>query len=148
MLYANVYYYWNHSQHRAWRLNYVSKGIDVFSKNLFMSIRLLEKEIQGSHYFTFFALSNLLTQTCLHFCRIGQLTSSEPAKCIFIIYYYICLPLCAHILYFDAAKFSIKLFLLVYFTVSVVRQQNEYEIVAETRPIKTRLHNQLSLLRC
>ncbi len=35
----------------------------------------------------------------------GHLTS-EHAKCTFIIYYYICLPLCAHILYFDAAKFS------------------------------------------
>ncbi len=55
----------------------------------------------------------------------------------YIIYYYICLPLCAHILYFDAAKFSIKLFSFIYFTVSVVRQQNEYEIVTETRPIKT-----------
>ncbi len=31
-----------------------------------------------------------------------------------------CLPLCAHIyLYFDAAKFSIKLFSFIYFTVSV-----------------------------
>jgi len=43
------------------------------------------------------------------------------------LYYYICLPLCAHILYFDAAKFTIKPFLLIYFTVSVVRQWNEYE---------------------
>ncbi len=51
-----------------------------------------------------------------------------------IIYYYICFPIFAHILYFDEAKFSIK---LVYFTVSVVRQQNEYEIVTETWPIKT-----------
>ncbi len=51
-----------------------------------------------------------------------------------IIYYYICFPIFAHILYFDEAKFSIK---LVYLTVSVVRQQNEYEIVTETWPIKT-----------
>ncbi len=51
-----------------------------------------------------------------------------------IIYYYICFPIFAHILYFDEAKFSIK---LVYFTVSVVRQRNEYEIVTEMRPIKT-----------
>ncbi len=36
-----------------------------------MSIRHMKKEIQGSHYFSFFALSNLLTQTCLHFCRTG-----------------------------------------------------------------------------
>ncbi len=53
-------------------------------------------------------------------------------KCTFIIYYYICFPLCAHILYFDEAKFSVKLFSLVYFTVYVVRQRAEYEIVTET----------------
>ncbi len=54
--------------------------------------------------------------------------------------YYLLLHLFAalcHILYFDAAKFSIKLFSLVYFTVSVVRQQDEYETVTETRPINT-----------
>ncbi len=98
-----------------------------------MSIRHMKKEIPGSHYFSFFALNNLLTQTCLHFCTQGS-SSSEHAKCTFIIYYYICFPFFAHILYFDEAKFSIK---LVYFTVSVVRQRNEYEIVTETRPIKT-----------
>ncbi len=87
----------------------------------------MKKEIPGSHYFSFFALTSLLTQTCLHFCRTGPLTSSEHAKCTFIIYYYICLPLCAHILYFDAAKFSIKLFPFIYFNVSVVRQRDEYE---------------------
>ncbi len=90
-----------------------------------------KKEITGSHYFSFIALSNLLTQTCLHFCTQCS-SSSENAKCTFIIYYYICFPLCAHILYFDAAKFSIKLFSLVYFTVSVVRQRDDYEIVTET----------------
>ncbi len=54
--------------------------------------------------------------------------------------YYLLLHLFAslcHILYFDAAKFSIKLFSLIYFTVSVVRQRDEYEIVTETQPIKT-----------
>ncbi len=85
----------------------------------------------GSHYFSFSALSNLLTQTCLYFRTIGQLTSSEHEEYMFIIYYYICLPLCAHILYFDAAKFSIKLVSLVDFSVSVVRQRDEYEIVTE-----------------
>ncbi len=35
-----------------------------------------------------------------------------------------------------ASSWHIKLFSLVYFTVSVVRQRNEYEIVTETRPIK------------
>ncbi len=55
----------------------------------------------------------------------------------YIIYYCICFPLCAHIVYFDSAKFSIKLFLFIYFTVAVVRQWDEYEIEIETRPIKT-----------
>ncbi len=33
---------------------------------------------------------------------------------------------------FDAVKCSINLFSLIYFTVSVVRQRNEYEKVIET----------------
>ncbi len=37
------------------------------------------------NYYFFFSLSNLLTQTCLHFRRTGQLTSSEHEKCTFII---------------------------------------------------------------
>ncbi len=101
-----------------------------------MSIRHMKKDVPGSHYFSFFTQSNLLTQTCLHFCTQGS-SSSENAKCTCIIIYYICFHLCTHILYFDEAKFSIKLFSLVYFTVSVVRQRNEYEIVTETQPIKT-----------
>ncbi len=64
-----------------------------------MSIRHMKKETPSSHHFSFFALGNLLTQTCLHFHRTGQLTFSEHAKYTFIIYYYICLPLSAHILY-------------------------------------------------
>ncbi len=55
----------------------------------------------------------------------------------YIVYYYICFPLCAHILYIDAAKFSIKRFSYIYLTVSVVRQRDEYEMVTEARPIKT-----------
>ncbi len=56
---------------------------------------------------------------------------------IYDLLIYICFPLCAHILYFDAAKFSIKQFSFIYLTVSVVRQRNEYEIVNEMWPIKT-----------
>ncbi len=37
----------------------------------------------------------------------------------YIIYYYICLTLCAHILYFDVDKFLIKQFSLIYFTVHI-----------------------------
>ncbi len=48
-------------------------------------------------------------------------------KCIaYIIYYCTCFPLCAHLLYLDAAKFSINLFSLIYFNVYVVRQRDEY----------------------
>ncbi len=128
------------------KTRHVSKVIDVFQRTLFVSIRHMKKEIQGSHYFTFFARSNLLTQACSHFCRTGQLTSSEHAQLrlhlLFINIHFF--PLCAHILCFDAAKFSIKLFSLIYFTVSVVRQRDECEIMTETRPIKTRLRDQIS----
>ncbi len=40
------------------------------------------------------------------------------------------------ILYFNAAKFSIKLFYFIYFTVSFVSQREKYEIVTETHPFK------------
>ncbi len=103
-----------------------------------MSIRYIKKEIQGSHYFSVFVLSNLLTQACLHFCTAGQLFFwTCKIYTAYIVYYYICFPLCAHILYFDAAKFSIKLFSFIDLTISVVRQCNEYEKVIETRPSKT-----------
>ncbi len=39
-------------------------------------------------------------------------------------------------LYFNAAKFSIKLFYFVYFTVSFVSQWEKYKIVTETHPFK------------
>ncbi len=41
------------------------------------------------------------------------------------------------ILYFYAAKFSIKLFYFIYFTVSFVSQREKYEIVTETHPFKS-----------
>ncbi len=83
------------------------KGHRCFSKNLFMSIWHMKKEIQGYYYFSFFALSNLLTQTCLHFLqdRAAHLFWICKMYIAYIVYYYICLPLCAYILYFDAAKF-------------------------------------------
>ncbi len=40
------------------------------------------------------------------------------------------------ILYLNAAKFSIKRFYFIYFTVSFVSQREEYEIVTETQPFK------------
>ncbi len=40
------------------------------------------------------------------------------------------------ILYFNAAKFSIKLFYFIYLTVYFVSQKDKYEIMTETRPFK------------
>ncbi len=109
------------------------KGHRCFSKNLFMSIRHMKKEQINTRFpLLLFLCTEQFTDTNMfRFLHTAQHTSSEHAKYTFIIYYYICLSLCAH---FDEAKFSIK---LVYFTVSVVKQRNEYEIVTETRPIKT-----------
>ncbi len=56
---------------------------------------------------------------------------------LLVIIAFVCLSVPHTVAYLDAAKFSIKLFSLIYFPVSVVRQRDEYEIVTETRPIKT-----------
>ncbi len=60
---------------------HVSTVIDVFQITCSCLLDM-KKIIPGSHYFSFFALSNLLTQACLHFCTQA---SSENAKCTFII---------------------------------------------------------------
>ncbi len=73
----------------------------------------MNKEKPGSHYFSFFALNNLLTQTCLHFCTL--LLNMLNVHLLLHLFASLC-----HILYFDEAKFS-KLFSLIYFTVSVSR---------------------------
>ncbi len=116
------------------KTRYALKIIDVFQRTCSCLLDTWKNKFQVpitslSLHWVFYL------QICLDFCRTGQLTS-EHAKCTFIIYYYICLPLCAHTLYFDSAKFSIKLFSLIYLTVAVVKQRYEYEIVTETRPIK------------
>ncbi len=97
-----------------------------------------EKRNTRFHLFSFSALRNLLTQTGLHFRMTGQLFFWTGKMYSNYLLLHLFLSLC-HILYFDAAKFSIKPFSLIYFSVSIVRQRNEYEIVTETRPIKTTL---------
>ncbi len=67
-----------------------------------MSIRHMKKEIPGFHYFSFFALSNLLTQPIYIFAGQGSsLLLNMQIYIAYIVYYYICLPLFAHLLYFD-----------------------------------------------
>ncbi len=45
------------------------------------------------------------------------------------------LSFCSHTV-FNAAKFSIKRFIFIYFTVFFVSQRDKYEIVTETHPFK------------
>ncbi len=75
----------------------------------------MKKEIQGSHYFSFFALSNLLTQTNLGQDRPAHFFWTIFFYIAYIVYYYISLPLCANILYFDAAKILNKTVLIYIF---------------------------------
>ncbi len=56
-------------------------------------------------------------------CRDFGFISRIVTALAYIVYYYICSPICAYILYSDAAKFSIKQFSFIYLTVSVVRQR-------------------------
>ncbi len=117
------------------KTRHVSKVIDVFQRACSCILDTWKKKHKV-----------LITSLSLHwaiywhkpvYISEGQgSSSSEHAKCTFIIYYYICLPLCAHILYFNAAKFSIKQFSLIYLTVSVDRQRDDYETEIEMWPIK------------
>ncbi len=87
-----------------------------------------------------FIISKSETFTFVYiFIRQGSshLLNMQNVHLLFIIKF-VCLS-APHtvVAYFDAAKFSIKLFSFIYFIVSVVRQWDEYEILTETWPIKT-----------
>ncbi len=86
------------------------------------------KETPGSYYFSLFALRNLLTQACLHFARQSNslLLNMQNVHLLFIITF-VCLSVPQTVAYLDAAKFSIKLFSLIYFPASVVRRLEEIE---------------------
>ncbi len=65
---------------------------------------------------------------------IGIISIFMMSSCRIAFFSLVCLSML--ILYFNAAKFSIKLFSFIYFTVSVVIQRDTHEIVTETQPIK------------
>ncbi len=75
----------------------------VVKVNALMLIRLNGTNFI-SEQFTYTNLFTYLKERAAHFFWTCKMYIA------YIVYYYICLPLCAHILYFDAAKFSIKLF--------------------------------------
>ncbi len=132
---------------RAWRLCF--KGHLCFSKNLFMSIFHIKKKYQV--LLLLFLCTEQFTDTNLFTFslqdRAALLLNMQNVHSLYYLLLHLFPSLC-HTLYSDAAKFSIKLFSFIYLTVSVVRQRIEYKIVIETWPIKTSLHNQLSLPRC
>ncbi len=79
-----------------------------------MSIRRMKKEIPGSHYF--FLCTEQFTYTSLF--TFSQDRAAHFFWTCKMYIYYLLLDLFAslcHILYFDAAKFSIKLFSFIYF---------------------------------
>ncbi len=127
--------------------DYVSKVIDVFQRTCWCLLDMWKKKITRFPLLLFLCTEQF-TDTNLFIC----LQDRAALLLNMLNVHLLCIRfgcLCAHVLYFDANKFSIKQFSLIYFTVSVVRQQNEYEIVTETWLIYiTSLDNQLSLPRC
>ncbi len=91
--------------------DYVSNVIHVFQRTCSCLLDTLKSNTMFP--LLLFLCTEQFTYTNLFtfFYRLGQLRTCK--MCIaYIIYYCMCFPLCAHILYFDAAKFSIKLFSL------------------------------------
>ncbi len=115
-----------------------------------MSIRHIKKHTYSRFPLLLFLCSEQFTDTSLFTFSQDRaaLLNMQNLHLLFIItFVFLSVPHTV-MAYFDAAIFSIKLFSFIYLIISVVRQRDEYEIMTETRPIKTRLHNQLSLLRC
>ncbi len=117
------------------KTRHVSKFVDVFQRTCSYLLDTWKNKYQVH-----------ITSLSLHcaiywhnhvyiFAGQGSSLLLKMLNCTFIIALFATL---CHILYFDAAKFSIKLFSFVYILLFyVVRQWNEYEIVTETRAIKT-----------
>ncbi len=88
------------------------KGHVCFSKNLFMSIRHMKKRNTRFPLLLFLCTEQFTDTNPFTFLqdRAAHFFWTFKMYIAYIVYYYICLPLCAHILYFDAAIFSIKQF--------------------------------------
>ncbi len=108
-----------------------------------MSIRHMKKEIPGSHYF-FLCTEQFTDTNPFTFLHTGQLFFWKCKMYIYYLLLHLFPSLCPHTVFWWSYILNKTVFIGI-FTVSVVRQRNEYEIVTETRPIKTRvgLHNQL-----
>ncbi len=121
------------------KTRHVSKVINVFQRTCSCLFRHMKKRNTRFPLILFLCTEQFTDSNLFTFLqdRVAHFFWTCKMYIAYIVYYYICLPLCAHILYFDGAKFSMKQFSLICFTFSVVRQRNEYEKVIKTRPIKT-----------
>ncbi len=88
-----------HKQHR-----HVSKTVDMFFRELV-------------HVYKAHGKKNIEIPVYIF---AGQGSALRLNTCKMYIYYYICLPLCAHTLYFDASKFSIKQFSLIFYYITFI----------------------------
>ncbi len=143
-----VYYYWNNSQ-QSMKTRHVSKVIDVFLNNLFMSFGLMKKRntrfpillFLCTEQFTDTTLFTFLLDRAAHFwtCKMYII------MIIIIIITFVCLSVPTYCILMkpnsqqNCFHWYILLinYIIYYISVSFVRQRNEYEIVTETRPIKT-----------
>ncbi len=120
MLYANVcLLLLKPYSTQSMKTRHVSKVIGVFSKNLFMSIRHVKKEMSRSHYTAIHWAIYLHKPVYIFSHRAALFLNMQNVHivCVYIIYYYyVCVSLCAHILYFDEVKFSIKLFSFLFYS--------------------------------
>ncbi len=96
------------------------------------------KETPGSYYSLYLLWEIYWHKPVYIFARQSNslLLNMQNVHLLFIITF-VCLSVPQTVAYLDAAKFSIKLFSLIYFPASVVRQLEEFEKVTETQPIKT-----------
>ncbi len=107
------------------------KVIDVFQRTCSCLLDTWKKELRNTGFLLLlFLCMEQFTDTNL-FTFLQDRAAHFFWTCTMYIYYLLLhlFPSLCRILYFDAANFSIKLFSLIYFTVSVVRQREENEIV-------------------
>ncbi len=79
-----------------WWVDFMITILNCKFFNLFMSIKHIKKETPGSHN-TAIHWAIYWHKPVYIFASQGS-SSSEHEKYTFFLYYYICLPLCAHIL--------------------------------------------------
>ncbi len=133
-----VYYYWNHAQ-QSMKTRHFSKVIYVFQRSCSCLLDTWNKKVPlrlflCTEQFTYTNLFTFLQDRAAHFFWTCKMYIA------YIVYYYICLPLCSHILYFDAAKFSIK-FIDIFNFLKFLLSDNGMNMKKWLKRYPLRLHN-------